>query len=279
MTIAISGATGFVGNYLKNYFAQQGHTIIALSRTDFHDIPALCETIKEAEVIINLAGAPIIKRWNKAYKKALFDSRVDTTKALVQAINANGTHPTFISTSAIGIYKDDALYDEKTTQYNETFLGRLCQTWEEEALKADARNIIFRFGIILGHGGALQAMLLPFKLGLGGTIGNGAQSFSYIHIHDLARAYTHVIEHSELKGVFNLTTPSPITNKKLTQSLAKKLKRPAFFPVPKWLLKIIYGEGASTLTKGQDVYPSHLLQSGFNFEFETIDAILEDLLQ
>ena len=278
MTLAISGATGFVGAYLTKYFQDKGYFVIALSRSIINNHELLKEQLSDADIVINLAGASIIKRWSKAYKKVLFNSRIETTKALVHAIKALENPPTFLSTSAIGIYKKDARYDEETTEFSEGFLSQLCQDWEAEALKADTRVAILRFSVILGPGGALHKMLTPFKLGLGGPIGSGKQAFSFIHINDLARAYEHIIKDVRLHGLFNMSTPYFCNNLELTQKLAKKLKRPAFLSLPVFVLKLIFGEGSQTLTEGESVYPKRLLESGFSFEYTELEDVLDDLL-
>ena len=157
-------------------------------------------------------------------------------------------------------------------------MTHICENWEDEANKANARVVIFRFGVVLGNGGALNKMLIPFKLGLGGKIGDGKQPFSYIHVLDLARAYEFLIQKKELEGVFNLCTPYPVTNNQFTQILANILKRPAFLPLPAFVVKLIFGEGASVLTNGQNVYPKRLLDNGFKFNYEKVEDVLTDLL-
>jgi hypothetical protein len=196
----------------------------------------------------------------------------------VKAINTNKKEQLFISTSAIGIYANDTLCDEEQYSYGNGFLAHLCQDWEYEAKKVQKRMAIFRFSIIMGHGGALKKMLLPFKLGLGGKIGSGKQAFSYIHIEDLARAYEWLISQKNLEGIFNLSTPHHTINEKFTKVLAEKLHRPSFFTVPAFILKIIFGEGAQILLSGQRVYPKRLLECGFRFCFPTVKSVLDDLL-
>jgi len=278
MTLAISGASGFVGTYLQDYFRQKDHLILPITREDLKDQAKLDEKIAQSDVVINLSGATILRPWSKAYKKVLFESRIKTTKAIVSAINKLDKPPLLLSTSAIGIYKKDALFDEDTQDFSEGFLSHLCQSWESEALKTKSRLAILRFGVILGEGGALHKMLTPFKLGLGGRIASGRQAFSFIHIHDLARAYEHIIDNTKLSGLFNLSTPFAVDNLTLTRKLASKLKRPALLPLPAWLIKLIFSQGADTLIKGESVYPKHLLESGFTFDYPHLDDILNDLL-
>ena len=184
-----------------------------------------------------------------------------------------------ISTSAVGIYDNKSTYDENGNKAND-FLGNLCQEWEAKALEAKEFGVkvsIFRFGIVLGkHGGALEKMLTPFKMGVGGVIGSGKQAFSFIHIDDLMHAYKFVIE-NEHENVFNLTAPTPTTNKGLTLALGKTLKRPTILPLPEFVLNIIFSEGAKVLTDGQSVVPKNLEDLGFEFKFKTIEETIEDL--
>ena len=281
-TIVITGASGFVGSSLKKRFLEIGYNVIATKRDDLHNIEKLSSILNGVEVVINLAGANIINRWSESYKKLLYSSRIDTTKALVSAMSLCEIKPkTFISTSAVGIYKNDTLYDEKTQNLSNDFLGKLCQEWENEALKANGSGVrvsIFRFGIVMGEGGALAKMLTPFKLGLGGTIGDGTQSFSFIHIKDLVKAYEFVIDNDNLSGIFNLTAPVPTTNYGLTKALGDNLHRPTLLPIPQFVLNLLLSEGAKVLTDGQSAVPNHLLESGFVFEYKTIDETIKDLV-
>lgn len=278
MTIAISGISGFVGSYLQNYFEKKMYKVIPIERSILTNEKVLANLISEANVIINLAGANILQRWNKKHKKLMYDSRINTTKALVKAINKNKKEQLFISTSAIGIYANDILCDEEQYVFGDGFLAQLCQDWEQEARQVKKRMAIFRFSIILGDGGALKKMLFPFKLGLGGKIGSGEQPFSYIHINDLARTYALIIRNQNLEGIFNLSTPNPSTNGEFSTVLARTLHRPSFFPVPALILKLIFGEGAQVLLNGQCVYPKRLIDNAFQFCFPTVKSVLDDLI-
>ena len=279
-TIAITGASGFVGTSLTKYFSNLGYKIIPISREILNNKEKLEETLNSSQIIINLAGANIINRWSESYKKLLYSSRIDTTSKIVNAIKNISNKPNLlISTSAVGKYDNVSTYDE-TGNYSNDFLSKLCQDWENEALKAKNETTkvsIFRFGIVMGKdGGALQKMITPFKLGVGGVIGSGNQAFSYIHIQDLLNAYKFVIEHG-YQEVFNLTAPIPTTNRGLTLALGKTLKRPTILPVPEFVLNLIFSEGAKVLTDGQSVVPKKLLNLGFKFKFETIESTIEDL--
>ncbi|RBQ32103.1 TIGR01777 family protein [Arcobacter sp. FW59] len=281
-TIAISGASGFVGQNLTEFFSKHNYKVVSIKREILKDNQKLDEIIQNIDILINLSGANIINRWSESYKKLLVSSRIETTKNLVNSINRVSKKPKlFISTSAVGIYDNKAKYDENGSFSND-FLSNLCQNWENEAKKAKndfTKVAIFRFGIVLGKdGGAFKKMITPFKLGLGGVIGSGKQHFSYIHIEDLLRAYDFVIE-KEFDGVFNLTAPTPTTNKEFTKTLGKVLNRPTIFPVPEFLLKLIFSEGAKVLSDGQSAVPKKLLDLGFEFKYKNIEETLKSLVK
>lgn len=282
-SVGISGASGFVGSELRVFLQKNGYDVIEISRDDLNNEKRLISKIEKSDIIINLAGANIISRWSKKYKKVLRQSRIDTTNRVVNAIkNAKKRPKLFISTSAIGIYNNKISHDEQSFEYADDFLANLCKDWEEAAFKAkdlSVRVCIFRFGIVLGNGGALKKMLPPFRFGLGGKIGNGKQRVCFIHIKDLLSSYKFVIDNETMQGVFNLIAPTCTTNEGLTNVIGKTLKRVTFFTIPEVVLRVIFGEGAKVLTDGQLVKPKRLLESGFKFEFENIEKAIEDLLR
>lgn len=282
MRIAIAGMSGFVGSALKRFFEQNGDQVIGLDRHDFDgDIESLVLRLEGCEALINLSGAPIIARWSDSYKQILRDSRLHTTQKLVDAIAQMGTPPSlFISTSAVGIYRNDKVYDESIQKYSDDFLGKLCQEWERVAFSAPVKRIVItRFGIVMGRdGGALAQMLPIFKVGLGGVIGSGEQPFSWIHIDDLTRGFAQIINDTAMRGVYNFVAPQPTTNRGLTEALGRALHRPTLFPVPEFALKLLYGEGSKVLTDGQSILPSRLLDEGFKFTYQTIDEALQNLV-
>ena len=280
-TIAITGASGFVGTNITKYFRNLNYKIIPISRDILNDEQKLKSVLEESDVIINLAGANIIGRWTPKYKELLYSSRIDTTKKVVSALNQiSDKNKLLISTSAVGIYDNKDTHDENGTFAND-FLSNLCQDWEKEALKAKSSNVkvsIFRFGIVLGQGGgAFAKMIKPFKFGLGGIIGSGNQAFSYIHITDLVRAYEFVIE-NDFEDIFNLTAPKPTTNLFFTKTLGNAVGMPTIFPVPEFVLKLIFSEGAKVLTDGQDVVPKKLLSLGFKFRYNNIEETIKALV-
>jgi len=284
MKVIIAGASGFVGSSLSKVFQQKEYEVIKLTRDEIKDVTALSEILENSDVLINLSGANIINRWSEAYKNLLFSSRIGTTKHLVKAMAKTKNKPKlFISTSAVGIYDNKQLHSEEEFSYGNDFLAQLCKEWEKEALEAKElgiRTVIFRFGIVLGKdGGALQKMLLPFKLGVGGTIGDGSQAFSFVHIEDLVNAYLYTIENEKLQGTYNMTAPTPTTNKGLTKALGTALNRPTILPVPEFVLKLIFSEGAKVLTDGQRAIPKRLQDDGFEFQYKTIDEAVNNLLK
>ncbi|MCX8068926.1 MAG: TIGR01777 family oxidoreductase [Thermodesulfovibrionales bacterium] len=284
LKISISGASGFVGGNLIKRFKALNWQITAIEKSDFQKgKDRISSLISDSDAVINLAGAPIIAKWTEEYKKVMIASRVQTTRMIVDCMAISSNKPkVFISTSAIGIYSANGTHTENDFTYANDFLGDLAKQWESEALRAtefDIRTVIFRFGIVLGNnGGALQQMLPPFKLGLGGTIGDGSQAFSWIHIEDLVNAYIRAISDKHFTGIYNLTAPEPTTNKGLTLALSQALKKPAFFKIPEFALKLKYGEGAQALIKGQRVIPERLLKSGFIFKFPEINTAIRDIV-
>jgi uncharacterized protein len=283
MIIAICGAGGFIGKQLTLHFHAKGNEIWYIKRIHSGtDVKELANFLSGADVILNLSGAPIISRWTRAYKKILFDSRIITTRKIVEAISLLATKPElFISASAVGIYSRDGVHTENNNRKADDYLGHICSTWELEAKKAVpfTRVAIIRLGIVLGrNGGALKKMIPFFRLGIGGKIASGNQAFPWIHIYDVVQAVQFIIENQKLSGEFNLTSPKYVDNKKFTKVLAKVMGKPAFFTVPAFALKLLYGEGSVTLTAGQHAVPQHLLDEGYHFCFPELKDALIDII-
>jgi uncharacterized protein (TIGR01777 family) len=282
--IAISGSTGFVGSYLQKIFAEKGWQVVPLVRDDFASrIAAVHEKIDGCDAVINLAGAPIAARWSEAYKKVLYESRVPLTQKIVAAMHGLVRRPAvFISVSGVGIYPGGGPWVEDDNEHSDNFLGHLAWDWEQAALEAQSagiRTAVFRFGVVLGRGGGALAKMLPlFRLGLGGIIGSGTQTVSWVHIDDLAAALCSALDDSSFEGVYNLCAPHATTNQGLTSALARVLHRPAFLPVPAFAIKLAFGQGATVLLDGQNVVPKRLLDAGFHFKFERIEDALADVL-
>jgi uncharacterized protein (TIGR01777 family) len=282
MNIAISGSNGFIGKQLTAYFQAKGNDVRSISRiNDGSPVGDIVKQLSDVDVIINLAGAPIIGRWTKSYKTTLLDSRIITTRKIVEAISLMDKKPKLlISASAVGIYAQEGEHTESKNQVAADYLGEICSAWELEAKKAVpfTRVAIARFGIVLGkEGGALKRMLPLFRLGLGGRIASGKQGFSWIHVYDVIHAMEFIIENPKLSGEFNLTAPGVIDNNEFTGVLAKRLRKPAFLAVPAFALKILFGEGAIAVTGGQFAFPEHLTKEGFQFSYPDIKSALDDL--
>ena len=271
MKVAITGASGFIGTHLKDLY----DNTIDIHRDE--SVEEILAKLEGVDVVINLAGAPIIKRWTPEYKKVLLSSRVDTTATLVEAINQSNVRH-FISTSAIGAYPDDVACDENCA-LGEDFLASLTKQWERAAKKCTKPTTIIRFGVILGaDGGALAQMLPPFKFGVGGVIGDGSMMMSWIDIDDLMGIYEFIID-NKLEGTFNATAPHPVSNTEFTKALGSVLHRPTIFPLPTFVLKLLYGEGATVLTGSKEIYPKAIQDAGYMFRHPKIKDSLEHLLE
>ncbi|MDX9942656.1 MAG: TIGR01777 family oxidoreductase [Bacteroidales bacterium] len=284
MKAAISGSSGFQGKALLAMLYKLGYEVVPLSRKDLYGSPeGLSKKIRGAGVIIHLAGAPIIGRWTPKYRKEIYDSRILTTRTLTLAMGMLDQKPhTFICASAVGIYPNKGSFTEDNTAIAGNFLGKVCQDWETEASKAPAevRVLNFRFGIVLGkNGGALPKMALPFRLFIGGKIASGNQMVSWVHLQDVLRIFRFALENKDLAGAVNICAPQPVTNKQLSQTIARVLGRPAFFPVPAFALSLVFGKGAMILTQGQHALPKKLQDAGFQFQFPELTDALKDLLK
>ena len=298
MKIAITGSNGFLGSALINELKSKGHEVVTIVRTQKKDddivwdiknqsIDAIKLDAADIDVIIHLAGEGIAeKKWTDAQKKEILDSRVLGTKLLVKTLGEIKNKPTLlISGSAIGYYgnRGDEVLDESSTPADE-FLSDVCVAWESEALKANKLGIkvaLLRTGIVLDdEGGTLKRMILPFKLGAGGRIGNGDQMMSWITRHDWVRSVEFILE-KNLKGPFNIVAPCPVSNKQFTKALGSAVHRPTFLPTPLLPLKALYGsELVETLLLGsQNVVPKALIEAGFEFEHEDIDSALKSILE
>lgn len=301
MRIFITGANGFVGSNLSRVFLRDGHEVTALVREakkasalprevslvtgEPSKLGKWQEAVAGHDVLINLAGASIFKRWDRAYKQLLRDSRIFTTRNLVEALPSGaGAKVTLISTSAVGYYgfRDDEQLDE-TSSGGTDFLAVLARDWEAEALKArdkGARVVLTRFGVVLGRdGGALDQMTTPFRFFVGGPLGSGKQWFSWIHIEDLCRAALFVISHSDIEGPVNFTAPEPVRNRDLAKAIGKALTRPSFMPAPGFMISLVLGEFGSVILKGQRVIPRVLQSKGFTFGFPDVETALSNLLR
>lgn len=297
MRILVTGGSGFVGQRLCPRLQAHGHELLVVSRSpdkarqvlpqgsdirarvlDFSDVPV--------EAIVNLAGESIAgKRWSEAQKQRLIESRLSITRDLVVLCERLEMPPgVMVSGSAMGYYGDQGQepVDEATSPHEE-FAHRLCARWEDTAREAEASGVrvaLLRTGLVLdAGGGALQKMLPPFRMGLGGRIGDGRQYMPWIHREDLVRIIEFLLSRETLAGPFNASAPHPVTNAEFTQTLARHLKRPAVLPVPAPLLKLTLGEMSRLLLTGADMRPRRLQEAGFTFTYPTLGEALRDILK
>lgn len=295
MTIVLAGGSGFLGRKLAQRLETEGHRTLTLTRRasgagnqiawqpDGH-AGALPPHLDGVDAIVNLAGDGIAdKRWTAARKEALRNSRILSTRTLVRAIAECARPPkAFISGSAIGYYGPRGAEPVgESTPPGTDFLARLCVEWEEEArpvASASTRLAIVRTGLPLDRGGgALAKMLLPFKLGLGATIGSGEQYMPWIHVDDWTAMMSWLIQNDRAAGAFNATAPEPVTNRTFTHTLGRVLHRPAVFHAPAFVLQAALGEMASMLVQGQRVVPAAAEKMGFRFTYRTLEPALDSL--
>lgn len=279
MKAAITGSGGFIGSSLSHYLREKGFEVMPVSRRMLQEKPeTLAEALGGSTLVIHLSGAPMIKRWTSAHRRAIYDSRIVTTRNLVKAMDLMDHKPqVFMCASAVGIYPADGLFTEADTRVAGNFLGEVCRDWEYEAIQASqyTRTLMLRFGVVLGRdGGALPKMSVPFRLGVGGRIGHGRQMMSWIHVDDLLRAVYFLINKKTAFGPVNLTSPQPVSNRAFTRALASALHRPAWFAVPAFALKLLYGGGSTVLTQGQAALPEVLQSNGFQFKYPGVEEAL-----
>ncbi|MEX0603167.1 MAG: TIGR01777 family oxidoreductase [Marinobacter sp.] len=294
-TILITGGTGFIGQRLCPALQSKGYGITVLSRQKAPDVLALCGRVAAIQsldqvknhqgfdAVINLAGEGIAdKRWSLERKQALRDSRIALTSELVNAIRSWKQRPdVLVSGSAVGFYgnQGDEPVTEDTVPQDE-FTHQLCRDWElaAQALNSDGvRVCLSRTGVVAGPGGGfLQRMLLPFKLGIGGRLGNGHQYMPWVHRDDVVNALAWMLEKSSAQGPYNVVSPNPVTNREFTKSLAEALHRPAMLPAPAPVLNIALGEMSRLLLTGQRALPSRLSSEGFVFDYPDLKPALED---
>lgn len=297
MHILLTGGTGLIGRQLCQRLSQQGHQLTVWSRRP-EEVPRLCgDTVRgvahlndlgdqPVDALINLAGAPIADRpWTRKRRTLLWDSRIGLTEQLLAWMEQREQKPqVMISGSAVGWYGDggERELDETAQLVKEDFASHLCGAWEETAQRAQAlgvRVVIIRTGLVLSdQGGFLQRLLLPFKFGMGGPIGNGRQWMPWIHIQDQIAAIEFLLNQSDAQGPYNLCAPSPARNSDFAKALAAVLHRPAFMPLPGLALKILMGELSVLLLGGQRARPARLEEAGFSFRFTQLHDALNDLL-
>ncbi len=290
MRVLISGATGLIGTELAKQLTDLGHTPVRLVRRkpagenevfiDATKGELDFSVMNSIDAVVNLAGATTGKiPWTKKYMKEIVDSRLDTTRLLVEAINSISNPPkVLISGSASGIYGDrgDEWLDESSTK-GEGFLSDLAFTWEEEAKRAKTRVVLIRTTMVMSKKlGALGKLIPLIKLGVGGPLGSGKQWWAWISLEDQARAIIHLIENQQASGAFNITAPEPATCEQIIHALGKALHRPTFFRVPAWVMNLVIGIAARELLLcSQKMSAEKLISSGYKFNHPTLREVVE----
>lgn len=295
--VLVTGGTGAIGQRLVPALVHQGYRVRLLVRslqraqTLFPTGVELCrweappaipaETVAGVWGIINLAGAPIARRWTAAYRQEIQQSRVETARALAHAIcRLDGAQPRlFLSVSATGYYghKGEEMCTEETPP-GKDFLAQVCQRWEAAAQEAAAcvRVVILRLGVVIDRQAGFLARLLPvFRAFLGGSIGTGQHWVPWIHWHDVVAFMLWALQKPTVDGVYNLVAPEPVRYRYLCQLLGRQLRRPCWLHIPVWALRIAYGELADALCASQRVVPQRALAEGFSFRFTTLEEALQ----
>ncbi|HBR57471.1 MAG TPA: TIGR01777 family protein [Blastocatellia bacterium] len=299
MRILITGASGLIGKAIAATLREKGNELILASRSE----PAAAEDIRwdahtgfsvedlqrleGLDVVIHLAGESVSGlRWTEDKKKAIRDSRVDGTRTMIETFAKLKTKPRmFITASAIGFYGDRG--DEELTETSaagDNFLSDVCREWEAESRRAEdlgIRTVLLRTGIVLSkNGGALAAMLLPFKLGVGGVVGSGEQWMSWIALDDMVGIIEFAIENENLRGAVNVTSPNPVKNAEFTGTLGEVLYRPTILPLPGFAVNLVFGEmGDALLLASSKVFPKRLLDAGFQFQYPDLKPALTHVLE
>jgi len=290
--IVIAGGTGFVGQYLNKKFTAEGYEVILISRNKNHvgwdNISLMTEALENADMLINLAGKSVDCRYNQKNKKEIFDSRIDTTRRLGEAINScKNPPPLWINSSTATIYRhaEDRPMTESTGEIGTGFSVNVATNWEKTFFSftlPQTRQVALRMAIVLGNtGGVIKPLQNLVRFGLGGKQGSGKQMFSWIHMEDLYRVITFVQQHNELSGVLNTAAPNPVTNKIFMQQLRTGMGAWFGFPAPVWLLKIgavLIKTETELILKSRWVIPERLLAAGFQFQYADIDTAFKQIL-
>ena len=283
--IRITGSSGYLGTLIKAELEKNGYRVSAIPRSFLYgEVKQLSNEIEGAYAVINLAGVSILRRWTKKNKSLIYESRIKTTSNLVQAIKLlppEKQPAKFISASAIGIYKSGEVHNDYSTNFDTGFVGKVVKDWEYvlNDIPANIQKNIFRIGLVLGKNAKIiKNLVLPFKLCLGGPIGNGKQAFPYIHEKDLVRAFIWVLKEFDKNETFNLVAPEQISQKEFSRALAKTLNRPAIIPVPAFIIKLFLGEAAFLLLKSPEVVSEKLLHAAFQFQYSNIETALAEIL-
>jgi uncharacterized protein len=302
MKILVAGGTGFIGPSLIAEFIAQGHAVVVLTRDsaaagnalpagvtmlewDGRTVGTWGRVMGNVDAVVNLSGSSIAGgRWTTARKEIIRDSRVAPTRALVDAIRISDPRPrVLINLSAVGFYgaRGGGLVTEGTPA-GDDFLGTVCQVWENEARRAGSlgvRVVLPRLGVVLARGGGvLERMLIPFRMYVGGKLGSGRQWYPWIHRDDVINAVRFVLDDPDIHGPVNMVSPGLVRMEEFAVALGKVLGRPAWFPVPSVILKVLLGEMSGMILNGREVVPERLQQAGFTFRYPDLPAALHSIL-
>jgi len=281
MKIVILGGTGLIGSSLKEDLLSD-HEVECFSRSAFHSPDKLLSHLKGSDLVIQLSGSTIAKRWTKKHLKEVWESRVDANYMLAKAIKLLTKKPRVICASGVGYYPESNCENPLQETDNEPgndYMAKLSIAWEDAAKLISNDVIILRFGVVLSRkGGALKKLYLPYFLGFGGPIKDGTSCFSWIHIKDLIKVFNFIMSKPDVFGIYNVTSPTPIQQKYFGRTLAKALKRPFIVPLFEWQLKLLFGSGSRVLTQSVSVFPRRLIDEGFEFDFPEIESAMSDLI-
>lgn len=303
MHVVVAGGTGFIGTALVRRLVRDGRRVTVLTRRSEAEarklLPRSVSVVRwqsgvpaaplpaEADAVVNLAGAAIARRWTQAAKRLIVDSRVQTTRAVVRALkerqSASGAPRVLVNASAVGYYGPRG--DERVTERDgpgDDFLSHVCRQWEGAAVEAEdagVRVVRLRTGFVVGRGGALPLMMLPFRLLVGGPLGSGRQWMPWVHLDDVVGLILFALEHEGVSGPLNVSAPEPVRNREFARVLGRVMRRPSWAPAPAPVMRAVLGEMADMILTGQRAVPEAALGAGYEFRHPDLEAALRDILK
>lgn len=298
MKVLVTGGSGLIGSNLSHALLGKGHEVVVVDlfpprfehpRLSFENVNLLEEPISQAALagvgaVVHLAGKSIFGKWNEDIKRQMYDSRVVSSKNLIAALDKLQEKPkVFIAASGVGYYGDKG--EEEITESSppgEDFLAKLCVDWERETGKATEhgmRTVVVRIATVLGPGGALGTLVPMYKWGIGGPLAGGNQWWSWVHVDDLVGIMLFALEHDNISGPIDTSAPQKVRQKEFAKTLGQVLNRPAIIPTPEFVLRLMFGEFADTITASQKVSSQKIQSSGFIFKHPELKEALEDVLE